>query len=79
MDPRAQVSSESNRASKRKSIFTSTSTERCRSEKRTRRTGGLLSGTETGNPHVVTSAQFSLPVNEYSYKPLETDMFGYFD
>jgi hypothetical protein len=71
MDPRAQVSSESNRASKRKSIFTSTSTERCRSEKRTRRTGGLLSGTETGNPHVVTSAQFSLPVNEYSYKPLE--------
>jgi hypothetical protein len=71
MDPRAQVSSESNRASKRKSIFTSTSTEPFRSEKRTRRTGGLLSGTETGNPHVVMSAQFSIPVNEYCYKPLE--------
>jgi hypothetical protein len=71
MNPQAQVSSESNRASKRKGIFTPISTERWRPKKRSRRTGGLLSGREMGISSADVSPQFLLSVSKYSYKPLE--------
>jgi hypothetical protein len=70
MDPQAQVPSESNRALKRKSSCT-TSTERYRPEKRTKRTDGLPTGSQMNKAPADMSAQFSLPTSKYSYQPLE--------